>query len=77
MTISSKRSSEIDKIDVNIHYPSSPSETSYWGFKYTVANDKRVPDSVYAKKEFETPLDGLAEIEASWNVPKKVFSLSF
>lgn len=70
--MSSTKNSEVDSVGVNIRYPVSPSETSFWGFKYTVANGKKIPDTVYAKKEFDTPFDGVAEVDAVWNVPKKV-----
>jgi len=46
------------------------------GFKYTVSSDiKKLPDSFFANKNFETPLDGSANVNAEFSVDDKTLHL--
>jgi len=38
------------------------------GFRYTLGNLKKAPESLFAKKSFDTPADGLATVEADYNI---------
>jgi len=46
------------------------------GFKYSLADLKKVPDSLFAKRSFSTSGDGVATIDADYNVADKTLGVS-
>jgi len=41
------------------------------GFKYSLGDFKKVPDSLFAKHSFETPYDGVASVDAEYSLSNK------
>jgi len=46
------------------------------GFKYALADLKKVPDSLFAKRSFDTGADGVAHVNADYNVADKTLAVS-
>jgi len=46
------------------------------GFKYSLADLKKVPDSLFAKRSFETTADGVANVETDYNVAEKTLAVA-
>jgi hypothetical protein len=46
------------------------------GFKYSLADLKKVPDSLFAKRSFGTTADGVANVETDYNIAEKTLAVA-
>lgn len=46
------------------------------GFKYSLGDFKKVPDSLFAKRTFDNVAEGIANVEADYNVAGKVLEVA-
>ena len=57
----------IDGLNINIEVPFNVQDYIV-GFKYAVGNLRRLPESIFARKDFETPGDGRLSVRADYQV---------
>lgn len=64
----------MEDLNVNIVAPFQFQDYIF-GFKYALGDIKKVPETLFASKSFETPLDGKVSFNTEFDVKKNVFGI--
>ena len=65
----------IDGLNINLEAPFNFQDYVV-GFKYALGNLRRLPESIFARKTFETPVNGKLHVDADYAIEKNTAHLS-